>query len=393
MTATAAPSTPPLGGQPRAPVKHTGITFPNRDARRFTEEVKREVQAYFESRGLSDKATAGMVLKTVILLGGSLATYLLILFGGFGPWVKLGLAVLLGVGVAGVGFAVAHDALHGAYSRNPLVNKVLGLSFDLFGANGYMWKITHNVIHHTYTNIHGVDEDLSVSPLLRLSPEAPLKPVHRWQHLYAFLAYSTSTLFWVFVKDYKYFLQKDLGPYQDKKHPPAEVASLVVMKLVYYGWSIVVPLLVLDLAWWQFLIGYLAMHLTAGTILGIVFQLAHVVEGTEHPLPDEHGAMEEAWMVHEMETTSNFARDNRLLSWYVGGLNFQVEHHLFPRVCSVHYPAISRIVEAVARRNGVVYNSQPTFRAAVRSHYVMLRRFGRETLEAARASTATPQAA
>lgn len=374
-------------------MKHTGITFPNRDARRFTEEVKREVQAYFESRGLSDKATAGMVLKTVILLGGSLATYLLILFGGFGPWVQLGLAVLLGVGVAGVGFAVAHDALHGAYSRNPLVNKVLGLSFDLFGANGYMWKITHNVIHHTYTNIHGVDEDLSVSPLLRLSPEAPLKPVHRWQHLYAFLAYSTSTLFWVFVKDYKYFLQKDLGPYQDKKHPPAEVASLVIMKLVYYGWSIVVPLLVLDLAWWQFVIGYLAMHLTAGTILGIVFQLAHVVEGTEHPLPDEHGAMEEAWMVHEMETTSNFARDNRLLSWYVGGLNFQVEHHLFPRVCSVHYPAISRIVEAVARRNGVVYNSQPTFRAAVRSHYVMLRRFGRETLEAARASTATPQAA
>jgi len=374
-------------------VKHTGITFPNRDARRFTDEVKREVQAYFESRGLSDKATAGMVLKTIILLGGSLATYLLILFGGFGPWVQLGLAVLLGIGVAGVGFAVAHDALHGAYSRNPLVNKVLGMSFDLFGANGYMWKITHNVIHHTYTNIHGVDEDLSVSPLLRLSPEAPLKPVHRWQHLYAFLAYSTSTLFWVFVKDYKYFLQKDLGPYQDKKHPPAEVANLLVMKLVYYGWSIVVPLLVLDLAWWQFLIGFLAMHLTAGTILGIVFQLAHVVEGTEHPLPDEHGAMEEAWMVHEMETTSNFARDNRLLSWYVGGLNFQVEHHLFPRVCSVHYPAISRIVEAVAHRNGVVYNSQPTFRAAVRSHYVMLRRFGRETLEAARAATATPRAA
>jgi linoleoyl-CoA desaturase len=138
--------------------------------------------------------------------------------------------------------------------------------------------------------------------------------------------------------------------------------------------------------WWQFAIGFLAMHLTAGTILGIVFQLAHVVEGTEHPLPDEQGAMEAAWMVHEMETTSNFARSNRLLSWYVGGLNFQVEHHLFPRVCSVHYPAISRIVEAVALRYGVAYNAQPTFRAAVRSHYIMLRRFGKETLEAARAS-------
>jgi len=367
-------------------VRTRAVTFPSRNAARFAEDVKREVESYFTAQGLSDKATPGMKLKTILLLGGTAGLYLAILLGGFGAWTMLGLAILMGVGVAGIGFAVSHDALHGAYSSSPVVNRVLGLTFDLCGANGYMWKITHNVIHHTYTNIHGVDEDLSVSPLLRLSPEAPLQPIHRWQHIYAFAAYSTSTLFWVFVKDFKYFLQRDLGPYTNKKHPRAEVASMLLMKALYYGWSIVLPLVVLDMAWWQFAIGYLAMHLTAGMILGIVFQLAHVVEGTEHPLPDEQGAMEAAWMVHEMETTSNFARGNRLLSWYVGGLNFQVEHHLFPRVCSAHYPAISRIVEAVARRHGVAYNSQPTFRAAVRSHYTMLRRFGREALEAQRAS-------
>jgi linoleoyl-CoA desaturase len=366
------------------------ITFPNRAAR-FAEDVKREVGAYFTERGISEKANAAMVAKTVILLGGTVAVYLTILFGGLGPWPMLGLAVLMGVGVAGVGFSVSHDALHGAYSGNPVVNKWLGLTFDLFGANGYLWKITHNVIHHTYTNIHGVDEDLSVSPLLRLSPEAPLRPIHRWQHLYGFAAYSTSTLFWVFVKDYKYFLKRDLGPYRDKKHPAGEVASLLAMKLFYYGWSIVVPLMVLDLRWWQFAIGYLAMHVTAGTILGIVFQLAHVVEGTEHPLPNELGEMEEAWMVHEMETTSNFGRRNRLLNWYVGGLNFQVEHHLFPRVCSIHYPAISPIVERMARRHGVAYNDQPTFRAAVASHYRMLRRLGPEAL--ARSAVQVPAAA
>lgn len=370
------------------------ITFPNR-AQLFAEEVKREVGQYFATRQISDKANAAMVAKTVILLGGTLACYLTILLGGLGPWPMLGLAVVMGVGVAGVGFAVSHDALHGAYSANPTVNKWLGLTFDLFGANGYMWKITHNVIHHTYTNIHGVDEDLSVSPLLRLSPEAPLKPIHRWQHWYAFAAYSTSTLFWVFVKDYKYFLQKDLGPYEDKKHPRAEWANLIVMKLVYYGWAIILPLLVLDIPLWQFAIGFLAMNLTAGTILGVVFQLAHVVEGTDHPLPNEVGEMEAAWMVHEMETTSNFGRGNPVLNWYVGGLNFQVEHHLFPRVCSVHYPAISPIVERVARKYGVAYNDQPTFRAAVRSHHRMLRSFGRDALAAAAAGGghATPQAA
>lgn len=361
---------------------HAQITFPNRAAQ-FAGEVKREVAAYFADRGLSDKATPGMVVKTVLLLGGTAACYLLILLGGFGPWAMLGLAILMGVGVAGVGFAVAHDALHGAYSNRPWVNRLLGLSFDLLGANGYMWKITHNVIHHTYTNIHGVDEDLSVSPLLRLSPDAPLRPIHRWQHWYAFAAYSTSTLFWVFVKDYKYFLQKDLGPYQDKRHPPGAVANLLLMKLVYYGWAIVLPLVVLDLAWWQFLIGFLAMHLTAGTILGVVFQLAHVVEGTDHPQPNAEGEMEAAWLVHEMETTSNFARGNRLLSWYVGGLNFQVEHHLFPRVCSVHYPAISPIVERVARRHDIPYHSQPTLRAAIASHRRMLRRLGAEALQEA----------
>jgi linoleoyl-CoA desaturase len=278
--------------------------------------------------------------------------------------------------MAGIGFAVAHDALHGAYSDNPRVNQLIGYTFDLIGANGYMWKITHNVIHHTYTNVHGVDEDLTVSPLLRLSPHAEWKPIHRFQHWYAFFAYGFSTLFWVFVKDYKYFMQKNLGPYTNKTHPKSEWATLFIMKIVYYTWSIVVPLLVLDVAWWQFAIGYVAMHLTAGLILGVVFQLAHSVEGPAFPLPDERGVMEHAWAVHEMETTSNFGRHNALLNWYVGGLNFQIEHHLFPKVCSIHYPAISDIVREVAAKHGIRYNEHRTLREAVRSHYRMLKRLG-----------------
>lgn len=355
-----------------------GVTFPRGDPARFGPEVKARVAAYFAERRLSDKATASMKVKTVLLLLLTFGSYGLILSNMFSAWAMLGLAVMMGVGVAGVGFSVAHDALHGAYSSRPWVNRVLGLAFDLLGANGYMWKITHNVIHHTYTNIHGVDEDLTVSPLLRLSPDAPRRPIHRFQHWYALPAYSTSTLFWVFVKDFKYFLQKDLGPYRNRQHPRSEVAILAVTKLLYFGWTIVIPLLVLQVAWWQFGIGFLAMHLTAGTILGVVFQLAHVVEGAEHLLPDEAGTMDSAWMIHEMRTTSNFGRRNRLLSWYVGGLNYQVEHHLFPRVCSVHYPALSGIVESTARECGVPYHAQPTLFAAVRSHFRTLRRLGRE---------------
>ena len=354
------------------------VTFANRNSTTFVEDLKREVGAYFSTRGISQKANAAMVAKTFILLGLTFGTFGLIMTGWFTPWQMLGLAALMGVGMAGIGFSVAHDALHGAYSDNPRINKLLGFTFDLVGANGYLWKITHNVIHHTYTNIHGIDEDLTVSPLLRLSPNAPRWPVHRWQHVYGWLAYGFATLFWVFVKDYKYFLKRDLGPYRDKKHPPAEIATLVIGKIAYYGWALVLPLMVLDLAWWQVAIGFVTMHLVAGIILGVVFQLAHVVEETAHPEPDEAGMMEHAWMVHEMETTSNFGRANRLLCWYVGGLNFQIEHHLFPKVCSIHYPAISPIVEAVARRHGIAYHQHATLSEAIASHYRMLKRLGRE---------------
>jgi linoleoyl-CoA desaturase len=369
-------------------LKAASISFPNRDASGFVAEVKERVSAYFEARGVSRHATPAMVVKTVVLLAVFFVPYAMILSNRVAPLGMLGLALVMGVGVAGIGFAISHDALHGAYSANPRINAWLGRSFDLLGANGYMWKITHNVIHHTYTNIDGVDEDLAVSPLLRLSPGAPLRPVHRYQHLYGFATYSMSTLFWVFIKDFKYFMARNLGPYEDKKHPRGEVVNLVLSKLVYYGWAIVVPLMVLRVAWWQFAIGFLAMHLTAGLILGVIFQLAHVVEGTEYPVPDGRGRIEEAWLVHEMATTANFARRSRLLSWYVGGLNYQIEHHLFPRVCSVHYPALSSIVEAVAHKHGMPYHDQPTLAAAIRSHYRMLRKLGPEAWRATRAADA-----
>jgi linoleoyl-CoA desaturase len=369
------------------------VTFAHRDANQFGEDLKRRVAEYFESRKLSQKANASMVVKSFVLLGLTFGAYGLILSGHFSPWGMLGLAVLMGVGIAGLGFSVAHDGLHGAYSDNPRVNQAAGLVFDLLGANGYMWKLTHNVIHHTYTNLYGVDEDLTVSPQLRLSPHADWKPYHRVQHLYAFFAYGFSTIFWVFVKDYKYFLQKDIGPYKGKTHPASEWAVLLGMKAVYYTWSLVIPLMVLNVTWWQFLIGLLAMHLTAGGILGIVFQLAHVVEETAHPLPDAQGNVENNWMVHQLLTTSNFARKNKLLSWYVGGLNFQIEHHLFPKVCSVHYPAISEIVKATAQEHGVPYPEAETFLGAVGSHYRMLRELGKRPAQAPERASMPPAVA
>jgi linoleoyl-CoA desaturase len=353
------------------------ITFLNRDATAFVEEMKQKVADFFQTRGISQNANFAMVSKTVIILTVTFGTYAMLLSNYFSLWVMLGFAVVMGFCYAGIGFSIAHDALHGAYSANPVINRILGFTFELCGANGYMWKLTHNVIHHTYTNIPGVDEDLTVSPLLRLSPQTEHKPIHRFQHLYALLAYGFATIFWIFVKDYKYILQKDIGPYKDKRHPASEWVILIVGKLLYYLVFIIIPFFVLNVTWWQFLIGFFVMHLTAGAILGVIFQLAHVVEGIDYPMPDKEGNMEHGWMVHEMETTSDFARNNKLLSWYIGGLNFQIEHHLFPKVCSIHYPEISRIVQETAEKHHVRYNHHETLSDAIRSHYAMLRKYGR----------------
>ncbi len=353
------------------------VTFAPHDGDQFVEEVKRRVADHFAQRGLSIKATPGMVAKTVILMVTFFGSFALILSNALPGWAMLALCVVMGVAMAGLGFCVAHDALHGAYSHDPRINAALGYTFDVLGANSYMWKITHNVVHHTYTNIHPIDEDLEVSPLLRLSPLARHRWFHRFQPFYALFAYSFSTLNWFFAKDFDLFTRRDLGPYTGKKHPGGEIAVMIASKVFFLGWSIVLPLLVLDVAWWQFAAGYLLVHLVAGVILGVVFQLAHVVEQAAHPVPDAVGRMEHGWMIHEMFTTANFSTGSRLLTWYVGGLNHQIEHHLFPKVCSAHYPAIMPIVREAAATHGVPYHDNPTLWRAMRSHWAMLRRLGR----------------
>jgi len=354
----------------------TRISFKGDGKKTFARELKSEVNTYFEENNLSKHANARMIIKTVTLLTIYFGAYVLIISGTVGIWGMAALCFIMGIGMAGIGFSVSHDALHGAYSSNKTVNQLLGYTFDLMGANSYIWKITHNIIHHTYTNIYEHDEDLEVAEFIRLSPNAEYKPVHRAQHILAFFAYGFATLFWAFIKDYKYFLQSSLGPYEDKTHPLKEWITLFITKFMYYGYTLVLPYMLLPVTWWQVAIGFLLLHFTAGIILGVIFQLAHVVEETEHPTENEEGNIENAWMVHQLETTSNFAHGNKLLCWYIGGLNYQIEHHLFPKICSVHYPEISSIVRDVAQKYDHPYNYHETLGVAIKSHYETLKEFG-----------------
>jgi len=354
----------------------TRISFKRQGKKAFSRKVKKEVNKYFSENNISKHATTGMVVKTVILLTTYFGAYGLIMSGWFGIGNMVLLCFVMGIGMAGIGFSISHDALHGAYSSNKYVNQLLGYTFDLMGANSYIWKITHNIIHHTYTNIYEHDEDLEVAEFIRLSPNAEYKSIHRAQHILAFFAYGFATLFWAFIKDFKYFFKSNLGPYENKTHPPKEWITLFITKAFYFSYMLVIPYLLLSITWWQLAIGFLIIHFTAGIILGVIFQLAHVVEETDHPTENSEGNIENTWMIHQLETTSDFAHENKLLCWYIGGLNYQIEHHLFPKICSVHYPQISSIVRRVAHNYDVPYNYHETLGIAVKSHYKTLKEFG-----------------
>ena len=353
------------------------IVFTGKEGREFYGTVRQRVEEYFRERNLSKNANATMVFKTVLFLGSLTACYLLIMLMDFPWYANLVLVSVLGLSAAFIGLNISHDAIHGSYSKHPIVNKILGFSFNMVGANAYMWSIMHNVVHHTFTNIPGIDEDIEPIPLIRISPDQKLKKIQRYQHIYAYFFYGLTSISWVLMKDFKKFYQKKIGNYDNKHHEPIEYFNLYFFKALYFTLFLVLPLVFLNMAIWKILLGFFIMHIFCGMTLAIVFMMAHIVEGPEFPSAGDAGVIDRPWAVHQMHTTADFARDNPFVNFFCGGLNFQIEHHLFPQVCHVHYQPISKIVEHTAKEFNLPYHDNPTFTGAIQSHTRLLKKFGR----------------
>lgn len=345
----------------------------------FFATLNQRVNGYFKTNNIERTANTEMKVKTVFMFALYLVPYaLLIGLNVQNFWGQLGLWSIMGFGMAGIGLSVMHDANHGAYSKKAWVNDLLGLSLNLVGGHAMNWKVQHNVLHHTYTNVHDVDEDISPRGVIRMSPESNWKPLHKYQHYYAWLLYGLMTLVWVFTKD-TYRINKYHREGLLKKQKTTigkEVLIMVITKLTYVTYVFVVPMVVLDASFISILLGFLWMHYIAGFILAIIFQPAHVIEGTEYPVPSDEGNLENNWAIHQMHTTTNFGRKHKIFSWYVGGLNYQVEHHLFPNICHVHYRELAKIVEATALEFGVPYKSKETFWGAITAHARQLKMLG-----------------
>jgi linoleoyl-CoA desaturase len=272
-----------------------------------------------------------------------------------------------------------HDGSHQAYSRHRWINRVMAATLDVVGGSSYIWQWKHGRFHHTWVNVAGHDSDIDLGVLGRLSPQQPRRPWHRWQHIYLWVLYGVTAVRWHLYGDFRDIITGTIGTRPFARPRGWDLAAFVLGKLAFFTLAFGVPLAFHSIGTVVFF--YATTAAVAGVLLALVFQMAHVVEAAAFPMPNEGGLrIDKPWAIHQLETTVDFARGNRALSWLIGGLNFQVEHHLFPHISHVHYPVVSRVVKDACSEFGVAYLEHRTFAAGIASHYRWLRQLGKPTI-------------
>jgi linoleoyl-CoA desaturase len=347
----------------------------NTSNRSFQTELKNRVDAYFAEKGIASTGNYQLYLKSFILSLTFIAIYGALVFASLNVWVAIVLAMLLGVNVAAIGFNVMHDGAHGSYSKSSLVNQLAASSLDFLGGSSFMWKVKHNIIHHTYTNIEGFDDDIDIKPWMRMTLGQKKYFFHRFQHIYFILLYSFLYLLWVGFMDFQKYFSKKVGNNTIKNIGWKDQLTFWGSKVSFLLVFVLLPIYMKGIL--PYLLGFLIFSATTGIVISMVFQLAHTVDDVAFPVPNaETNKMEDEWAVHQLKTTANFATQNAVITWLAGGLNYQIEHHLFPKISHVHYPALSSIVKKTSEEFGLKYQEFPKMRQAIVSHIMYLRRMG-----------------
>jgi linoleoyl-CoA desaturase len=343
----------------------------------FFNALKEKVNAYFAEAGVHPFGSWKLYLKSIIQVLSAVILYVILVFFTPPLWISLLLCFLLGINLALIGFNVMHEGGHQSFSRHKWVNVTASYFLNVLGGNSYFWKIKHNINHHTFTNIEGLDSDIDVKPFMRLHDHQPRYWFHRFQHVYWIVLYGISYVVWIFYEDFlKYFSGKISANSEPQRLPLKEHIVFWTTKILYVVMYLVLPIIMVG--WVETLVGFLIITFVCGLFISIVFQLAHVVESTAFPVPDmETQKIRKEWAIHQITTTANFATSSKLLHWLLGGLNFQIEHHLFPKISHVHYPNVSRLVKEVCQEYNIAYLEYSSMFKAILSHILHLRALGR----------------
>ena len=347
----------------------------------FYGDLKNRVNAYFAKRKIDQHGDARLHFKAGLLLSVFVAAYIVLVFFTPAAIISIPLCVVLGFATAGIGFNIMHDGSHGSFSNSRAVNRFAALTLNLLGGSAFFWSIKHVMVHHTYTNIDGHDDDIDNEPFLRMCNTQRKRKMHKYQHIYWFLVYGLMYISWVFLLDFQKYFSRKIGAKESIKIDLKTHIGFWLTKVLYIFTFIVLPLMFINPL--SLIIGYLIFSFTTGIIISVVFQLAHAVEHvefTEMMVENENKEphiLENDWAVHQMVTTANFATKSKFVTFFAGGLNHQIEHHLFPKISHVYYPELSRIVRAACAEYGIRYLEQPTLVHAIASHVRFLKRMGR----------------
>ncbi|MFT3936223.1 MAG: acyl-CoA desaturase [Chitinophagaceae bacterium] len=345
--------------------------------RSFHTELKTRINNYFENTGKSTYGNFSLFFKATVLVTAFIALYVHLVF--FTPATIWALAecVLIGCVTAAIGFNIMHDGAHGSFSNNKYINMFAAFSLNVLGGSSFMWNVKHNIIHHAYTNVDGVDDDIDIQPWMRMSGTQPKYKLHKFQHVYFWFLYCLLYILWIFVLDYQKYFKSKIGSMPLKKMTVKDHIVFWSFKLFNAFLFVGLPIYMVGFTAW--IIGFIVFTFVAGLVLSLVFQLAHTVEHTAFPMPAEDtGRMDDEWAVHQIKTTANFATKNKVVCWLVGGLNFQIEHHLFPKISHIHYPQISKIIKEACQEFGIEYIEYPRVRYAIASHVSFLKEMGRK---------------
>lgn len=341
----------------------------------FQKYLKSRIERYFQYTRRTPRDVPAMYLKSAIILAWFFGSYAFLVFAAANWWQGVLGSLSLGVAMAAIGFNIQHDANHKAYSDHPWINRMMAYTLDLLGGSSFLWDHKHNTVHHTYSNITGHDDDIEIGPLGRLSPHQPRHFFHRFQHYYLWLLYGFIAIKWQLVDDYRDMIRGRIGHHKFSRPKNWHLVAFIAGKATALSLAFVIPWL-----WghpiWQVILFYVLACWLNGLLIATVFQLAHVVEEADFPIPDDANTIHNHWAIHQVATTVDFSRKNPIVTWFMGGLNFQIEHHLFPKISHIHYPKISRLTERACKRFNIPYHTHKSFFHGVASHFRWLRHLG-----------------
>jgi linoleoyl-CoA desaturase len=268
-------------------------------------------------------------------------------------------------------FNFSHDFSHNTIFKSKKWNNLCFIFiYTIVGAHAEAWKKRHVNSHHYAPNVEDYDSDLKITKLIRVIPGSEHRWVHRFQHLYAPIAYTTYSLFWVFIKDFVILFTKD--EYTERKGLTYHI-SFWTQKAVYITYVLMLPLLFSQQAWYVVLAGFLLMHLSQSLFLLFTFFMTHHVEATEYPTTDDNGYINTSWLMNQVKSSNDMHPFSETANFILGGFNNHIAHHLFPHYHHIYYPKLNRILYGILTANDIKPNQTSYFGGLV-SHLKLLKR-------------------